>query len=65
MGICMQDYQLTYDVGIAKTLVSATALVGQPPLELEFVGAGETVVRVHTGAERVVTVSVGLLAQVR
>lgn len=32
---------LAYDVGIAKTLVSATALAEQTPLELEFVGAGQ------------------------
>lgn len=32
---------LAYDVGIAKTLVSASALAEQTPLELEFVGAGQ------------------------
>ncbi len=32
---------LAYDVGIAKTLVSASALAEQTPLELQFVGAGQ------------------------
>jgi hypothetical protein len=31
---------LAYDPGIGATLISATALAGQSPLELKFVGAG-------------------------